>query len=48
MFEYRENKTLSAANLCPAVCISDVTNKAMVCVKIVKYVTSHLFSALTC
>ena len=48
MFQYRENKTLRAANLCPVVCISDVLNKAVVCVKIFKYVTSHLFSALSC
>ena len=37
--------TMSAAILCPAVCTSDVINKAGMCGKCIKYVTSQRFSA---
>ena len=45
-FLVRENVTLSAAILCLAVCITDVTNKAGLCGKSIKYVTRHAFCAL--
>ena len=37
--------TMSAAILCPAVCTSDVTNKAGMYGKCIQYVTSQRFSA---
>ena len=43
-----EHLTVSAAILCPVVCISDVMNKAGIslCVKIIEYATSQPFPAL--
>ena len=46
MFETYENTTMSAAIFCPAVCVSDVMNKASMCVRSIKYVRSQPFSAL--
>ena len=45
-FLLRENANLSAAILYLTVCITDVTNKAGLCGKSIKYVTSHAFCAL--
>ena len=41
-----ENTTVSAANLCPGVCSSDVVNKASACGRSTKYVMGQPFSAL--
>ena len=46
MFKNRENTIVSAAILYSAVSISDIRNKARMCGKTLKYVTSQLFSAL--
>ena len=45
MSESHENATVSAAILCPAVCISDFKNKARMCCNSIKYVMSQPFSA---
>ena len=45
--ESHENTAVSAAILCPAVCISDVMNKPRTCVKIIKYVMSQQFLLFT-
>ena len=45
IFESHKNTTVSAANVCPAVCISDVTNKAGACDKRIKYAARPPFSA---
>ena len=42
-----KNTTVSAAILCPTVCVSNVINKTEICGKNgIKHVTSHPFSAL--
>ena len=45
--ERHENMAMSAAILCPAVCISDVMNKPRTCVKTIKYVMSQPFLLFT-
>ena len=49
MFESRDNSTVSAAILCPAVCISDVMTKAGVDDKSIKYVmTTKAWRTASC
>ena len=45
-FQSRENTTVSNDIFGPAFCITDVMNKAGICGKSIKYVTSQSFSAL--
>ena len=42
----KKNMDMSAAILCPAVCISDVTNGASMCGKWIKHIMGQPFSAL--
>ena len=44
--ESRENMTVNAAILCPILCTCDVINKAGMCGKCIRYVTSQPLSAL--
>ena len=47
-FENRKNTTLSAAIFCPAVCISDVINRAGMCGKCVRYIIIRHEPAFFC